>query len=455
MMSHRVTVRFEGGGSGVEELSWGQRELWEAMRRQQSWMPMGYALPVPAGTTVDDAVAQLRFMMGRYQSMRTRVRRDPDGHDRQVVAASGEIDLEVVDAADDEDPAAVAESVRQRFCDADHDFARDWPVRMAVVRHRGVPTHQVVILCHLVSDGFGALVIVREIEDLDLVHGRKPVPPVTALEPMAQARWEASPAGQREHAAVLRRWEGMLRTIPARRFPGPADPREPRYWQVRLDSPATLLAVRAIRERTTVDTSSILLALFVVAWARVARVSPVVTRVISSNRFRRGMADSVSPITHTGLCAIDLGDITFDEALTRVHRRAMAAYRYAYYDPRALDALVAEVSAERGEEIDLSCFFNDRRLGTREVTEAPPPSDPAEVTDALGRSRLRWESQDKPVERLFATINDGEDTLDYELFADTHHVSPADMEACVRGMEALAVEAAFDPSVRVLEKVTS
>ncbi|MDQ7910871.1 condensation domain-containing protein [Phytohabitans sp. ZYX-F-186] len=448
-------MRFEGGGSGVEELSWGQRELWEAMRRQLTWMPMGYALPVPPGTTVDDAVAQLRFMMGRYQSMRTRVRRDPDGRDRQVVAASGEIDLEVVDAADGEDPAAVAESVRQRFCAADHDFARDWPVRMAVVRHHGVPTHQVVILCHLVTDGFGALVIMREIGDRDLVHGRTPAPPVTTLEPMAQARWEASPAGQREHAAVLRRWEAVLRTIPARRFPGPADPREPRHWQVRLDSPATLLAVRAIRARTTVDTSTILLALFAAAWARVSGTDPVVTRVVAHNRFRRGLAETVSPITHTGLCVIPLDGGTFDETLSTVHRRAMAAYRYAYYDPRALDTLVARVAAERGEELDLSCFFNDRRLVTRDLTEAPPPADPAEVTAALSRSRLRWHSQDKPVERLFATINDEPDTLDYELLADSHHVAPADLAACVRGMEALAVAAAFDPSVRVLEKVAT
>lgn len=454
MMTHRVPVRFEGDGSGVEELSWGQRELWEAMRRQLTWMPMGYALPVPPGTTVDDMVAQLRFMMGRYQSMRTRVRRDPDGHDRQVVAASGEIDLEIVDASPDEDPAAVAETVRQRFCDADHDFARDWPVRMAVVRQGGVPTHQVVIVCHLVADGFGALVIMREIEDRDLVHGRRPVPPVTATEPMAQARWEASPAGQREQAAVLRHWEGLLRTIPARRFPGPADPREPRYWRVDFDSPATLLAVRAIRARTTVDSSSILLALFVVSWARVSGVDPVVTRVIANNRFRRGLADTVSPIAHTGLCVVPLGDITFDEALSTVHRRAIATYRYAYYDPRELDKVVARASAERGEEIDLSSFFNDRRYATRALTDRPPPG-PAEITAALDRTRLRWSQQDKPVERLFVTLNDEPDTLAYELFADTHHVSPADLSACVRGIEALAVEAAFDPSVRVLEKVAT
>ncbi|GAA4687132.1 condensation domain-containing protein [Phytohabitans rumicis] len=444
MKSQRIPVRFEGDGSGVEELSWGQREMWQAMRRQLTWMPMGYAVPIAPGTTLEDAVADLRFMMGRYQSMRTRLRHDPDGHTRQVVVAAGETALEVVDADDDADPAEVADQVHQRYWNSDYDFVNDWPIRVAVVRHRGVLTHHIAVLCHLVTDGFGALAALRELADRDLVYGRKPAPPITAMQPMEQARWQRSPAGQRELAAVLRRWDSVLREIPARRFPGSADPRNPRYWRVNLDSPATLLAVRAIRARTTVDPTTILLALFVVALGRVTGASPVVTRVVANNRFRRGLSDAVSPITHTGLCVVDLPDTTFDDALARVERRSVAAYRYAYYDPARLDELVERVSHERGEELDLSCFFNDRRLLTRDLTAAPPPA-PDELAAAVSLSRIRWDSQDKPVERLFATINDEPDTLDLEMFADTHHVSPADMEALVRGMETLAVAAAFNP----------
>jgi hypothetical protein len=404
---------------------------------------------VPAGTTVEDIVAQLRFMMGRYQTMRTRLRHDPDGRTRQVVFASGEVALEVIDVADGDDPGEVAERTRERFCDTDYDFVDEWPVRMALIRHRGVPTHQAVAICHLVTDGFGTLVLIREREDRDLVHGGRPAPPITALEPMEQARWQASPAGRRELAATLRRWEKHLRAIPARRFPGSTDRREPRYWQVRIDSPATLLAIRAIRARTTVDTSSILLTLFVVALARVVGVNPVVTQVVASNRFRRGLTDTVSPVTHPGLCVVDLADTGFDEALTLVEARSTAAYRYAYYDPAALCDVIARVSRERGEELDLACFFNDRRLLTRDHTDGPPPT-PAELRAALGRTTLRWSSQDRPIERLFVTINDEPDTLDYEIFGDTHHVAPADLEACGLAMEAMAVEAAFDPAARVL-----
>src|SRR5687768_1360350 len=100
----RVMVRFEGDGAGVDELAWGQWEIWSAMQRQDSWLPVGGCLPLPAGTTVDDMVEELRWHLTRHPSMRTRLRFGPDGEVRQVVASSGEVPLEIVDAADD-DPA--------------------------------------------------------------------------------------------------------------------------------------------------------------------------------------------------------------------------------------------------------------------------------------------------------------------------------------------------------------
>jgi hypothetical protein len=436
MRSEQIAVPFEGDGSGVEELAWGQSELWRAMRRQQTFMPIGYAEPLPPGTTIDTVVEGLRYWMSRYQTMRTRLRHDPDGHTRQVVHASGEVTLEVVDTDDDDDPAKVAEEVRLRHWESDYDFVDEWPVRMAVIRHRGALTHQVVVLCHLVTDGFGGLIMLRDLASRDTT-------PVTATQPLEQARWQRSPAGRRHLATVLRHWEDVVRSVPAQRFPGSDDRRTPRHWQVGLDSPASHLAVRAIAARTNVDASPILLTIFAVAIARVLGTNPVVTRVVASNRFRRGLADSVSPLTQTGLCVIDLAGLTFEQALARTARRAFVAYKHAYYDSAALDAAVAEVCRERGEHVDLSCFFNDRRLVTRDLPDGPPPTA-GEIRAALGRGTLRWgEPTDKPSERLFANINDVPDTVDITIFADTHYVSPAGMEAITREMEAVAVEAAL------------
>src|SRR3954470_11915801 len=74
VMAERVKVSFAGPGAGVEELSWGQREIWQAMLSQGSWFPIGGVRRLPPGTTVDVVAGRLRYIMERYQSARTRLR---------------------------------------------------------------------------------------------------------------------------------------------------------------------------------------------------------------------------------------------------------------------------------------------------------------------------------------------------------------------------------------------
>src|SRR5690606_35963842 len=104
----RVPVPFAADGGGVDELSWGQRELWLAMRRRRVWIPLGTVFPLPEGTTVADVAARLEFMLTRYPTMRTRLRLDPDAI-RQVVADQGEIALAIGEADPDADPRAAAD----------------------------------------------------------------------------------------------------------------------------------------------------------------------------------------------------------------------------------------------------------------------------------------------------------------------------------------------------------
>src|SRR5205814_10188609 len=163
-------------------------------------------------------------------------------------------------------------------------FEHEWPARVAVIRHRGVPTHHVPILCHLVADGFGIMVMMREILQRRRDGGVFSGPP-SPMPPLAQARWQASPAGQRTNATVMRHWESMVRDIAPRRFPGPVDPREPRHWRAFLDSRALHLAARSIARRTGAEPSQVLLAAFGTALARQAGVRPVGVRLVVSNRF--------------------------------------------------------------------------------------------------------------------------------------------------------------------------
>jgi hypothetical protein len=427
-------VPFAGEGSGVAPLSWGQYELWTAIVRQQNWLPIGGTNPLPAGTTVDDVAAELSYLVSRFQSIRTRLRFDGGALPQQVVAASGEIPLEIVDAGTT-DPAEVAATVCQRYQDTDFDFVNDWPLRMAVVCQDGVPKQQVSIMCHLVTDAFGAAVMLSQ------VHARDNTP-ITGMQPLAQARWQGSPAGERQHAAAMRHWERTLRTMPLHRPAQPTQRCEPRHWQGEFTSTALHLAVRSIVERTGVDSGPVLLTLCAMSIARVTGMNPVGIRTIVNNRFRPRLANVVGVIAQNALCVLDVADGPFEEVLTRARRTAMTAYKHAYFDAARIEDLIDTVTAERGPILDAACFFNDRRNQSRAVAAGPTPTC-AQIRAAGPATAVRWvRGQDEPFERLFIHINDVPDTISVQFFMDTQFLSQADVEACLRGMEEIAVEAA-------------
>jgi hypothetical protein len=423
----RVLVHFEGDGAGTGALSWGQLENWSAIVKQKTWLPLGGVKPLPPGTTVDDIAGELRYLLGRYQPMRTLLRFAPDGTPAQVVHRSGEIALEIVDAGD-EDPEKVAEAVCDGWREGALDFAAEWPVRMAVVRQAGVLTHMAVLMSHFVTDATGAMTMMAEV-------ATRVTTPVDGLQPLAQAEWQGSPAGQRHNAAAQRHWEGILRTVAPQRFPAPAQVASPRYWHAEFTSPALAHAVRALAARTGADTSTILLALYAGSLARVTGVDPVVIRPMVSNRFRPGLAGVVCTLAQAGLLSIDVGGATLEELVERTRRVTMAAYKYAYFHHAGMEALVARVAAERGVEIELGCYFNDRRGPGRETD----PVDPAGAV--VGESIFRWvAAQDAPsFEPLFVHIDDAPGTLRMSLYLDAAHLSPAGGEAVLRGMEELAV----------------
>jgi hypothetical protein len=64
-----------------------------------------------------------------------------------------------------------------------------------------------------------------------------------------------------------------------------------------------------------------------------------------------------------------------------------------------------------------------------------------ELRDAMGRGELTWDAP--PIrrnERLYLSIDDRPDRMDYSIGVDTRYFSRADTEALVRGMESLLVE---------------
>jgi hypothetical protein len=436
--TERIMVEFEGEGAGEGELSWGQKEYWSAVLAQKTWGPMGGVKPLPAGTTVEEIADELRYLISRYQPMRTRLRFDAEERPIQVVFGSGQIPLEIVEAGD-ADPDQVAQAVADRYRNTDLDFAAEWPLRMAVVRHQGQLTHMAVLISHFATDAAGAVVMVTE------VAARKSAP-VAGMQPLAQADWQRSPAGRRQNDAAVRYWDGLLRTIDPRRFnEQQGDEQHPRYWHADFNSPATFSAMRAIAEGTGLESSAILLALFAVALHGITDINPVVIRPIVSNRFRPGLAEVVCSLAQGGLCVLDVADVPFDEAVRRAQRSMMRAYKHAYFDHDDLVALRNRITRERGIDLDTACYFNDRRGSSRQQAAGPAPTL-RQIHDSVPQTTFRWVvGQDTPsFEPLFVHIDDVPDTIQVTLHLDTRTVSLANGEALMRGMEAVAIAAAID-----------
>jgi hypothetical protein len=440
-MTERVVVPFAGAGQGVAELTWGQQGLWRAMRLTGTSLPLAGATPMPPGYLIEDMARVLRFALERHPSLRTRLRLHGDLPPEQDLAAAGEAVLEVVDAGA-EDPAAVAERLRRRWEDTVFDYATEWPVRMGVVTAGGAVSHMVAVYCHLALDLSGLEVLIEDLATMDRRTGTSPVP-VTATSPLELAGRQHGAAGRRHSTTSLRYWERLLRRVPAHRLPGPADPRRPRFQELGYSSLAALHAVRILAARSGLRTGPLLMAAHSVALAALSGVDQAVLQVLVSNRFRPGLTRAVTPLTQSALLAVEVAGAPLTEVAARCQRSVVRAGKNAYYDPDGLDDLAARVDAERGEHVDVDCFFNDRRRVADHDRPGPLPSA-AEVRQALPRSALRLDRElERFDHRLFVHVNDVPDALDWTVCADTHHLSPAGAEALLTGMESALVEAAL------------
>ncbi|UWP79523.1 condensation domain-containing protein [Dactylosporangium fulvum] len=429
----RIIVPFEGDGAGAGGLAWGQQQVWAAMVEIGSSLAMGGVVPVTDGRTVADFAEELRYHMSRHAAMRTLLRTADDGTVTQEVFDSGEAVLHVLDAEDD--PGAAAAALAAEWRDRVFDYEHEWPLRMAVVRHAGVPTHVVALMAHVAADLGGVQVMMRDLA----TRATHP-----ATQPLDLWRLQQEPSMRRHTAASMRYWEAHLRAVPARRFAGPVDRGEPRYLRTVWSSPAMHLAAEALSARLGADPAWVLLAAFASGLHRVTGATPLVAQAIIGNRFRPGLADVVSPLTQTGLCVLDVAGVPAEEAVARARTASMSTSKYAYYDPAALLALIDAVEHDRGERLELGCFYNDRRTASRPAGGDPPPDA---IRAALPASRVLEEVPMRFFnEQLMVNVDDVRDTIQMTVEADTHRVSRDDLHALLAEMESFVVSTALSPA---------
>jgi hypothetical protein len=441
----RVLVAFEGEGTGEAELTFGQTAIWQSIA-QAGTVTITHIEEAGPGTTVDAVADILSFMIGRHQSLRTLLVLRESGPPRQRVYAAGKVPLLVVACAAD-DPAEVAKALAAHWKVEPFAYETEWPVRAAaIVAGAGnhTVTHWVTAYLHTSVDGFGLAALIADLRARDPQTGA-PAGPVTALPPLAQAAFEASPAGQRQNTQSLAHLERVLRSAPARLFGTPRHEGERRFSMVRYRSRAMSMAIHAIAARNRLHEAPALLAAFAVGVGRVTGVTSLLTLMMVSNRFRPGYGDSVSALSQVVPVLLDTADLSMAEAVALASGRALNAYRNAHCNAYEQDEVVSRVERERGEEFDLSCYYNDRRRQHGSYAGLPAPTA-AEIRAAVTDSELSW-TQDPRVPRttLHLCVEDPPGAVELVLSADERYFPPAEQEALARAIEQAAVQAAIAP----------
>jgi predicted RNA-binding Zn ribbon-like protein len=443
----------DAADQGRGEPSWGQRELWGVGGHEGRHVTLGGVTALPRGTSVEAVADSICGLIARHPTLRTRFTIEADQRlTEQVVAAEGEIPITLVDA---DDPEQAAQNTVIAFDQGKFDFAKEWPLRMAVIRHRGAATHMAAVYNHIALDARGLDAMLADLLDRNASpDGLAPPPP---LQPLEQASWQLSTAGRRQSGRALRHWDRVLREAPTRHFRNQRADDDAPYLKLTLESEAARLAVNAIAERTRQSSGHILLAAYAAAAAHLAGSPIVALRVVVDNRFRPGLSDSVSTVSQMGLWSIDASAATFDTMLARALTASLDTYMNAYYDPEDRQDLIDSIGRERGQAIVLDCCYNDRRRSVQDLkpggaVEAADASalDVTGLREALDRSVLRWHPWTAPTkpagETLYLHVDDAltGPALVFTVCGDATYLSPTQVEECAHTIEDVLVQAALD-----------
>lgn len=449
----QVALRFTGAVAGTEPLTWGQKAILQDMQDSGSQFSMGGMIELPEGSTVQDAALRLSGLMGRHTALRMRLGIDHAGRPCQEIAGSGQTSLDILTLPDDASPAETTGYVDDLLVTwplTRFDFHHDWPLRMAVVKRRDACLSLVWVLSHLVADGGAHLLMLADLlaagTDGHLAGG-SPHPQILDI-----ARSEQGPQLRQLSARTMQYWEAQLRDIPAQTFGEPVRPVDlaaPRYQQVRFSSPAAHLAVATIATRTGTDASRVTLAVIATAIGRATGITPLTIKVMVNNRFRPGLAEVIAPIAQNSVITVDVSDISVDEVVARVRGATLTAGMRAYYDPDDLREVTAGLDAQRGYPATVTCRVNDQRRMVMRAEEQPALGEvsPAHVGQRSEETSLTWLGlRENMHEQVNIIIENRPDTLSLLLMWDLWSLATGPVEAMLRGVEEVAVAAAFDPA---------
>ncbi|MDR3637955.1 MAG: amino acid adenylation domain-containing protein [Isosphaeraceae bacterium] len=320
-------------------LSYAQQRLWFLDRLAPGnttyHLPLALALDGPLDVGVlERAVNEI---VRRHESLRTTFG-SADGDPVQVIAPRLSVALPVFvcDPASGVAPDEQARRVATEESERPFDLARGPLVRCRLVRLAEQRHVLVMVLHHIVADGWSLGVLLRELATLYTAFtrgGPSPLPEL-ALQYADYAAWEREWLRGENLAEQLAYWKAQLEGAPAE-LELPLDRPRPAEQRFRGPSEPFVLAaplaqgLRALGRREGTTLFMTLLAAFQALLYRYTRQTDLVIGTAVANRNRVDVEGLIGLFVNTLALRTDLsGDPTFGQLLRRVREVALAAFTH-------------------------------------------------------------------------------------------------------------------------------
>lgn len=454
------TAQFSGAGRPPQQLTWGQKWIWKALSRQApnyQHLNVERVIEAPPGCDLDDVVGAIGQLLERHEALRTRFWLDADNTPRQAVAFGGEIPVEVYDTAaahvDDTVDAVVERLTAMPFT------IPELPVRAAVVTCEGTPRRVVLSKLHLAADSRSSKMLAGDLVQYIRARslpGARP-PDGRLIHPVERAAYESSPAGELVSEKSLRRWREQLTKFPKHALPtGSSVERETVCEEISMESSAFFSASRVLATRHGVTPWAVTLGLTAMLLSRMTGNSSCGLLLFCHNRIDDD-SDHVSGtmVQYAPITVPTAGD-DLRTILRTAWQSAVFATKNGQYDPDRLPDLIRTVSEDTGVPPDLSCSVN---LNFPPADQQKPfTHDPGAVHEAAAIRRLTEETRivsrgsfPREEMRFFLSAFEIPSARTVvHLRADSSVLPTKHIEAFLRDLERLAVEAVRDDSLALM-----
>ena len=441
-MMRLVPVKFSGTRSGSGPVTLGQLNvlLW-ATDQTIFGAVQCQTLNVGPGRSLHDVTGAIGRLISRHESLRTLFVVGASGEWTQQVTASGELLVEVHEAAGRLD--ATEALVKQRL-NAPFALDREWPIRAAIITSGGAPAWVLLVLTHMAADFASLGVIARDFRRL-LSNGTSRAPEPPSLHPLDQAKLEMSPMARSRAEAAVRYWETILRDTPQCMLAVPEHrPANNCSRIATLRSRAAALALARIADRTHASQSVVILAAVATLLGLRTVNDRCLITALCANRFDRASRDYVGTIAQDALIAADLTAETFDGIIQAARTAALTAYYYSQYDAESLWQMIDRVNEDRGTEFHRDCVLNDLNGAAVQVQTGHAGSLPEEgdAENAMRDTRLVWaDAGPRPLLFYFEVFGLTRHDVSLSVWADQSRFPAAEVEDFLFAVERLLVAA--------------